>query len=259
VLDSPPRRDLRSDPAVASGSGRGVPASASTPPPAGQAPAARTWPRRWATVALTVLTALQLLGTLGYLLVITTVPAKVDLSAGPRPALVGPQAAAPPVADAPQAGPPAVAPTVRATDLFIPKLKLRQALIELGVDGAGVLQPPSSPKLAGWFPGAAAPGEVGPTVIAGHVDSKDGPGVFYRLKDLAPGDLVDVGRSDGTTARYRVTEVFTVEKDQFPTQKVYGQTPGSELRLITCGGTFDRVAGHYLRNVVVSGVLVDPS
>jgi LPXTG-site transpeptidase (sortase) family protein len=96
-------------------------------------------------------------------------------------------------------------------------------------------------------------------VIAGHVDSKDGPGVFYRLKDLAPGDQVDVGRSDGKTARYRITEVFTVEKDKFPTQKVYGQTPGSELRLITCGGTFDEVAGHYLRNVVVSGVLVDPS
>jgi sortase (surface protein transpeptidase) len=83
--------------------------------------------------------------------------------------------------------------------------------------------------------------------------------VFYRLKDLVPGDLVDVGRSDGKTARYRVTQVTTVEKDQFPTQQVYGPTPGAELRLITCGGSFDRAARHYLRNVVVSGVLVGPS
>jgi LPXTG-site transpeptidase (sortase) family protein len=235
-------------------------APASPPPPStGSTPAARSWPRRWAAIALAVLTVLQLLAALGYLLVITTVPAKIDLTAGPRPALVGPVAGAAPVDGATAPGPPTATPAVRATDLFIPKLKLRQALIELGVDGAGVLQPPSSPKLAGWFPGAASPGEVGPTVIAGHVDSKEGPGVFYRLKDMVPGDLVDVGRSDGKTARYRVTEVFTVEKDKFPTQKVYGQTAGSELRLITCGGTFDTVAGHYLRNVVVSGVLVDPS
>ena len=84
-----------------------------------------------------------------------------------------------------------------------------------------------------------------------------GPGVFYDLKDLVRGDRVVLRRSDGQTATYRVTSVLTVDKDQFPTRQVYGPTPGPELRLITCGGTFDRAAGHYLRNVVVSGVLAD--
>jgi sortase (surface protein transpeptidase) len=93
-------------------------------------------------------------------------------------------------------------------------------------------------------------------VIAGHVDSQNSPGVFFRLKDLGVGDEVTVGRSDGRTARYRVTGVLTVDKDAFPTQLVYGPTAGPELRLITCGGSFDRDSGHYLRNVVVSAVLV---
>ena len=96
-------------------------------------------------------------------------------------------------------------------------------------------------------------------MIAGHVDSRTGPGIFFDLKDLARGDLVEVGRSDGRTATYRVTGVQVVDKDRFPTQQVYGPTAGAELRLITCGGTFDRTTGHYLRNVVVSGMLVDPS
>jgi len=221
--------------------------------------AARTWPRKLAVIGLAVLTTAQLLASLGYLLVITTVPQHIDLRPGPRPEAVGPPAAlAQDVGPAVQTAVAPVVPVVRATDLSIPKLKLRQNLVELGVDPAGVLQTPPSPEVAGWFTGAAAPGEVGPTVIAGHVDSTTGPGVFYQLKDLARDDLVDVGRSDGRTVRYRVTDVQTVAKDRFPTQQVYGPTAGAELRLITCGGTFDRVAGHYLRNVVVSGVLVDP-
>lgn len=152
---------------------------------------------------------------------------------------------------------PVPAAPVRAASIDIPKLGVRGDLIDLNVDAAGVLQPPPTADVAGWFTGAAAPGEPGPTVIAGHVDSRDGPGVFFALKDLAPGDLVDVGRSDGGSARYRVTEVLTVAKDAFPTQRVYGPTSGPELRLITCGGEFDRASGHYLRNVVVSAVLVD--
>ncbi len=223
--------------------------------------AVRTWPRKLAVVGLAVLTTAQLLASLGYLLVITTIPQYIDLRTGPRQERVDPPAAlaqdvgpAVPAAAAPAAP---VVPVVRATDLYIPKLKLRQSLVELGVDPAGTLQTPPTPEVAGWFTGAAAPGEVGPTVIAGHVDSTTGPGVFYQLKDLARDDLVEVGRSDGRTARYRVTDVQTVAKDRFPTQQVYGPTAGAELRLITCGGTFDRVAGHYLRNVVVSGVLVD--
>lgn len=166
--------------------------------------------------------------------------------------------AAPLVADArtSAAAPVPVAP-VLATVVDIPALKVHSDLVALGVDASGALVPPASPSVAGWFTGSASPGEPGPTVIAGHVDSRSGPGVFFRLGDLDPGDEVTVGRSDGAVARYRVTAVTVVAKNAFPTDQVYGPTPLPELRLITCGGEFDRSAGRYLRNVVVSAVLAD--
>jgi LPXTG-site transpeptidase (sortase) family protein len=129
----------------------------------------------------------------------------------------------------------------------------------MGVDDAGVLIPPTSTAVAGWYTGSALPGEVGPTVIAGHVDSYAGPGIFFRLDTLRPGDLVSVGRSDGVTVRYRVTDVTTVPKDAFPTRQFYGPTADPELRLITCGGEFDHTDRRYLRNVVVSAVYADAS
>jgi sortase (surface protein transpeptidase) len=85
----------------------------------------------------------------------------------------------------------------------------------------------------------------------GHIDSRTGPGVFFRLPELRPGDQVYVTRADGTLARFRVTAVQTYPKDHFPTQAVYGPVPDAELRLITCGGVFDRSRGSYLSNVVV--------
>jgi len=218
--------------------------------------------RPLAFAALAVLTALHLVAALTFLFLLTTVPPDLDLQTGPRSSAPAPQPAgslpAPGPAD-PQGAPapPGSAQSLRATELEIPALDIHQYLLELGVDPTGVLQPPVRPDVAGWFSGAAAPGEPGPTVIAGHVDSTSGPGVFYDLKDLVRGDRVVLRRSDGQTATYRVTSVLTVDKDQFPTQQVYGPTPGPELRLITCGGTFDRATGHYLRNVVVSGVLAD--
>lgn len=151
------------------------------------------------------------------------------------------------------------AATVRATVLAIPVLGLRTELVDLGVDAAGALVPPSSPEVAGWFTAAAAPGEIGPVVIVGHVDSRAGPGVFFGLADLTPGAEVEVGRSDGRSVRYRVVDVAAAAKDAFPTQRVYGPTPGPELRLVTCGGEFDRAARRYLGNLVVSAVLVDPA
>ena len=95
---------------------------------------------------------------------------------------------------------------------------------------------------------------MGPAVLAGHVDSTAGPAVFWRLRDLAPGDEVLVDRADGTTARFTVTRVERHPKDAFPTDEVYGPTTGAELRLITCGGEFDRAARSYRDNVVVFAV-----
>jgi len=92
-------------------------------------------------------------------------------------------------------------------------------------------------------------------VIAGHIDSDRGPGVFYRLAELKPGNLVYVQRGRGRLAVFEVTAVRTYLKSKFPTAAVYGPVPDSELRLITCGGTFDPASGHYLSNVIVFATL----
>jgi sortase (surface protein transpeptidase) len=105
--------------------------------------------------------------------------------------------------------------------------------------------------VAGWFTGGPRPGAVGTAVNAGHVDSKTGPGIFFWLRALKPGDKVYVGRADGTMAVFTVTREHMYAKDKFPTEAVYGAVPDAELRLITCGGIFDRSTGSYLSNVVV--------
>jgi sortase (surface protein transpeptidase) len=94
-------------------------------------------------------------------------------------------------------------------------------------------------------------------VIAGHIDSYTGPGVFFHLAQIRPGDRVYVRRADGTLAIFRVTAVRSYAKDQFPTQIVYGPTHDAELRLITCGGTFDPKLRSYLSNTVVYAVQIN--
>jgi sortase (surface protein transpeptidase) len=124
-------------------------------------------------------------------------------------------------------------------------------LTQIGVDATGALVPPADFSQAGWFAAGPAPGEVGPAVLAGHVDNRSGPAVFFRLEDLTPGDEVLVTRSDGQTVPFTVTRVASWPKSAFGTAEVYGPTPGAELRLITCGGTFDRSRRSYTDNVVV--------
>jgi sortase (surface protein transpeptidase) len=132
-------------------------------------------------------------------------------------------------------------------------------LIHLGLTSAGALQVPSTTAVAGWFTGSPRPGAIGPAVIAGHIDSHVGPGVFFRLSRLRPGDRVYVRRADGTLAVFRVTAVQSYAKDRFPSLAVYGPTPDAELRLITCGGTFDPQLRSYLSNTVVYAVQVGAS
>lgn len=135
--------------------------------------------------------------------------------------------------------------------LSIPSIGVRTSLIDLGVNKNGTLQVPHSTAVAGWFTGSPRPGMVGSAIIAGHVDSRSGPGIFFWLRALHPGDRVYVGRADGTMAVFTVTSVRKFAKNQFPTDAVYGPVPDPELRLITCGGVFDRSLGSYLSNVVV--------
>ena len=124
-------------------------------------------------------------------------------------------------------------------------------LITLGLTRGGSLQVPTTTSVAGWFTGGPRPGAIGSAVIAGHIDSYRGPGVFFRLDELRPGNRIYVQRSDRTTVMFRVTAVRRYLKDHFPTRTVYGATPDAELRLITCGGAFDSATGHYLSNIVV--------
>src|SRR5216683_3202285 len=115
------------------------------------------------------------------------------------------------------------------------------------------------PAIGGWFTGGPRPGAVGAAIIAGHIDSYSGPGVFFRLRDLHRGQGIDVTRANGSVARFRIIAVRTYAKNRFPTAKVYGPAPDPELRLITCGGQFDYATGSYLSNVVVYAVLGPPA
>jgi hypothetical protein len=134
----------------------------------------------------------------------------------------------------------------------VPAIGIKKtSLIHLGLTKSGALQVPDTTTVAGWFTGGPRPGATGSAVIAGHVDSKTGPGIFFWLRALKPGDKVYVGRADGTMAVFIVTRVHQYAKDKFPTAAVYGAVPDPELRLITCGGIFDRSLGSYLSNVVV--------
>ncbi|WP_051071933.1 class F sortase [Amycolatopsis decaplanina] len=142
-------------------------------------------------------------------------------------------------------------PPARPARLEIPAIGVRTGeIVDLGLAGDGTLQVPDDAITTGWFTGGPAPGEVGPAVLAGHVDYKKVPGVFVRLKELETGDEAIVHREDGVTAVFTVYAVERHPKASFPTEKVYGDTTGPELRLITCGGDFDSSTGNYLDNVV---------
>ena len=159
---------------------------------------------------------------------------------------------------APSEGPAETAAPTPATlpaSVSIPAIGVESELITLGLNPDGTLavpQPGPDYDKAAWFDGSPRPGDVGPAVIEGHVDSAaNGPSVFYRLGELAAGDRVEVSREDGTVVAFEVYEVRVVPKADFPTLDVYGNTDGPELRLITCGGPFDSTAGSYVDNVVV--------
>lgn len=138
------------------------------------------------------------------------------------------------------------------TAVEIPRIGVRSTLIRLGLDG-DEMQVPSGADYhrAGWFTGSPTPGEIGPAVIAGHVDGFGRRSVFYDLGKLRSGDAVTVTRADGSTVRFVVYRAERYAKDAFPTATVYGNTEGPELRLITCSGDTDPRTGHYRDNTVI--------
>jgi hypothetical protein len=158
--------------------------------------------------------------------------------------------------DQPDEGPPGPAAASAAgapqpTRVRIPRIGVDSGLATLGLNGDGTIQAPSDPNQAGWYARGPAPGDPGPAVILGHLDSTTGPAVFARLASLRAGDQVLVARADGSMATFTVQRLATVPVDAFPTQDVYGVTPEPALRLITCGGTFSLAEHRYQSNVVV--------
>src|SRR5215470_18147812 len=144
------------------------------------------------------------------------------------------------------------APPVR---LWIPAIAVSTPLVRLGRLPDGSLEVPKDWDTAGWYDKGPRPGQPGPAVILGHVDSTTGPAVFYQLRALRPGDTVRVGLADGRILVFRVQRVQRYPKDEFPTEAVYFPTLNRELRLITCGGEFDYAAGSYRDNIVVYATL----
>ena len=139
--------------------------------------------------------------------------------------------------------------------LYIPAIGVSTKVQHLGQEADGTLETPAAgPHYdeAAWYRHSPAPGSLGPAILLGHVDSAaGGPSVFYRLAELRAGDLISVGRADGSTAVFVVDRVHHYPKTDFPTERVYGDIDHAGLRILTCGGPFDASTGHYLDNVVV--------
>ncbi|MGB5760351.1 MAG: class F sortase [Acidimicrobiales bacterium] len=141
----------------------------------------------------------------------------------------------------------------------IPAIDVEATMLPLGLKNDGSIEVPSDFSQTGWWADGPEPGEVGPAVILGHVDSRQGPAVFYDLRRLQPGDTVQIDRVDGSAVTYAVDRVEKHPKNAFPTETVYGPTPEPVLRLVTCGGDFDRDARSYKDNVIVFANLVEDS
>ncbi len=135
--------------------------------------------------------------------------------------------------------------------IAIPAIGVNAPVVSLGLNADGTLEVPSSFSVAGWWSGGPFPGQIGPAVIVGHVSSVAGPGVFYKLGDLVPGDRVTITAPSGTVSTFSVVRSLEVSKDAFPTQLVYGPVSDPELRLITCSGSFNSSTGHFVDNLIV--------
>lgn len=148
---------------------------------------------------------------------------------------------------------PATPPPVEIADpgqVRIPAIDVDATLIDLGLQPDGSMEVPDF-GLAGWYDEGPRPGEDGPAVVAAHVDSRQGPDVFFRLRDLAAGDEVTVTDENGQEHTFTVERIEQHDKDALPDDAIWGPTDGPALRLITCGGVFDAASGHYRDNIIV--------
>jgi sortase (surface protein transpeptidase) len=145
------------------------------------------------------------------------------------------------------------------TEINIPRIGVAAKIMGLGVDAEGMLEAPplEQAQLAGWYQTGPSPGEIGNGVVVGHVDSHAmGPAVFFKLGELRAGDVIEIKRKDASVAKFVVDGTASYPKSEFPTDLVYGPSDEAGLRLVTCGGEFDRTAHSYLNNIIVFAHLV---
>jgi hypothetical protein len=175
----------------------------------------------------------------------------------PRPpAIAAGSATSPATIPAPRPTRPPARPNLPASPpvaLSIPAIGVQSAIVSLGRNADGSVEVPASFHVAGWYREGVAPGQNGPAVFLGQVDSMSGPGIFYNLGALRPGARVVATRADGKQIAYVITGVRQYDKTAFPTLDVYGNTPKPTIRLVTCGGAFDQRTHHYLSNIVAFG------
>ncbi|MGY5883204.1 class F sortase [Modestobacter lacusdianchii] len=224
--------------------------------PRGRRPSTRTWTALAVALAIVALVAVVVAVT-GQQEAPRPAPAADRAESSAPPSTVAPPApsSAAPSTDAETAAQPVAAPVA----VSIPAIDVTSDLLRLGLNDDGTVEvPPLGPDdQAGWYERGPAPGAIGPAVLLGHVDSAEhGPGVFFDLGGLQPGDEVRVDRADGTTAVFAVDRVETHPKDDFPTLAAYGNTADAQLRLITCGGDFDSSVRSYEDNVIAFATLV---
>lgn len=183
----------------------------------------------------------------------------------PVPSTTVPPTTSPPTTVAPIPTPPSTvdpAPTPAPqqnwapTAIRVPKIGVDAPIDPMGVDENQALEVPVDTTRVGWWSGGAEPGEIAPSVLVGHVDSYTGPAVFFGLDKLTAGDIIEVDRKDGTTAKFAVDRLESYPKTEFATDAVYGATPWPNLRLITCFGPFDETVRSYEDNLVVYASLV---
>ena len=194
------------------------------------------------------------------LVVVSVVIAAVVVLSGPDPiegsAPYG-GSSSPAVASIPAPAAAHKSPAPTPVRLAIPSIGVDTVVTRLGLNRDDTVQVPKNAARAGWFKHGPPPGQLGSSVILGHVDSKAGPAVFYRISSLRPGDRINVRLSDKTTARFKVTSVDTYANDDFPARQIYtGDPTAPSLNLVTCGGRYDRANGGYQSNVVVHAVHV---
>ncbi|WP_338749249.1 class F sortase [Janibacter alittae] len=150
-------------------------------------------------------------------------------------------------------------PAAKPVAVRLPSIDVKSPVHPLGLNAQGGLEVPSGDRYddVAWYDGSPTPGEVGPAVLEGHVTgSSHNPSVFFELGDTRQGDRIEVDRADGSTATFEVTQVKEYPKADFPQVDVYGATQGPELRVITCGGTYDENARRHQDNIVVFAELV---